>query len=148
MILIVGVVDIFFNFMQCPLHPEWSAPCSVIWINAAGYGFFSIIAIIFAIFSARKLRKIKKKIENEFFEATNQAGNKPEDRLEEPEKTEEKSGEIKEVKAVKPKRIIAKSDKKETPKKAVKKETKKETKKTAKSSAKEESTTKKRYTKK
>ena len=125
MILIVGVIDIFFNFMQCPLHPEYSAPCSIIWINAVGYGFFLIVTIIFAFFSARKLKKIKKKIENEFFEAANQAENKPEnkpeDKLEEPKKIEEKSEEIKEVKAVKPKRIIIKSDKKEPTKKAVKK---------------------------
>jgi len=129
MILIVGVVDVFFNFMQCSVHPEWSAPCSIIWINASGYGFFLVITIIFAVFSARKLRKIKKKIENEFLEIASQAENKPEDKLEAPEKIEEKSEEIEKVKSVKPKKIIVKSDKKEPTKKVVKKETKKETKK-------------------
>ena len=110
MILIVGVVDIFFNFMQCSTHLEWSAPCSIIWINAVGYGFFLVITIIFAIFSARKLKKVKKKIENEFFEATNQAENKSEDELEESKKIEEKSEEIKEIKAAKPKKLIVKAD--------------------------------------
>ena len=119
MILIVGVVDIFFNFMQCPLHPEWSAPCSVIWINAVGYVFFLVVTIIFAFFSARKLKKVKKRIENEFFEAANHA----EDKIENIMEMEEKSEGIKEVK---PRKIIAKSDKKEPTKKVAKKETKKE----------------------
>lgn len=140
MILIVGVVDIFFNFMQCPLHPEWSAPCRVIWINAAGYGFFLIITIIFEIFSARKLKKVKKQIENEFFEATNQAENK----LKETKKEEEKSEEIKEIKTLKPRKLIAKSDKKEPTKKVVKKEIKKSTR----SSTKKELTKKKAPSKK
>jgi len=122
MILIVGVVDIFFNFMQCPLHPEWSAPCSVIWINAVGYGFFLVITIIFAFFSARKLRKVKKRIENEFFEAANHT----EDKIGNIVKVEEK---VEKIKAVKPKKIIAKSDKKAPTKKVTKKETKKEFKK-------------------
>jgi len=142
MILIVGVVDIFFNFMQCPLHPEYSAPCSIIWINAVGYGFFLIITVIFAVFSARKLKKVKKKIENEFFEAANQTENKPEGKLEESEEIEKKSEKFKEVKAIKPKKIIAKSDKKEPTKKVVKKETKKEVKKTTKSTTKKKSTKK------
>ena len=140
MILIVGVVDVFFNFMQCPLHPEWSAPCRVIWINAAGYGFFLIITIIFEIFSARKLKKVKKQIENEFFEATNQAENK----LKETKKEEEKSEEIKEIKTLKPRKLIAKSDKKEPTKKVVKKEIKKSTR----SSTKKELTKKKAPSKK
>jgi ABC-type lipoprotein release transport system permease subunit len=148
MILIVGTVDIFFNFMQCPLHPEYSAPCSIIRINTVGYGFFLIITIIFAIFSARKLKEIKKKIENDFFEVTNHAENKPEDKLDEPEKIEEKFEEIKEVKAIKPKKIIVKSDSKKPTKKVVKNETKKEKKKTIKSPIKKESTTKKKSSKK
>ena len=152
MILIVGVVDIFFNFMQCSTHLEWSAPCSIIWINAVGYGFFLVITIIFAIFSARKLKKVKKKIENEFFEATNQAENKSEDELEESKKIEEKSEEIKEIKAAKPKKLIVKADKKEPTKEVVKKdakkETKTETKKPIKSSTKKQSTTKKKSIKK
>ena len=68
MILIVGTIDVFRGFMICPLHPEWSAPCSVNWIIAAIYGFFLIIVIILAIISARMLRKVKKKIEEEFTE--------------------------------------------------------------------------------
>ena len=36
-ILIVGTIDIFYHFMQCSLHPEWSAPCSVNWIFAVIY---------------------------------------------------------------------------------------------------------------
>lgn len=140
MILIVGVVDIFFNFMQCPLHPERSAPCSVIWINAVGYGFFLIITIIFSFFSDRKLKKVKKRIEDEFFEAASRAENKVENIVE----LEEKSEEIKEIKAVKPNKIIVKSDKKEPTKKVVKKESKK----IAKTSTKKASPTKKKSTKK
>ncbi len=73
MILIVWTVDVFYHFMQCPLHPEWSAPCSVNRILAAMYGIFLIFVIILAIVSARKLRKVKKQIENEFLEATKQS---------------------------------------------------------------------------
>ena len=144
MILIVGIIDLFFNFMQCPLHPEYSAPCNIIWINAVGYGVFLIITIIFAIFSAKKLRKIKKRIENEFLEAANQTANKSEDKI---ETTEEKVDKEK-IKTTKPKKIITKSNKKEPTKKVVKKGTKKEIKKTAKSSTKKESTTKKTSSKK
>ena len=64
MILIVGTVDVFIAFMRCPLHPEFSAPCSVNWILAAIYGVFLVLAIIFAIISAKMLRKVKKQIEN------------------------------------------------------------------------------------
>ena len=70
MILIVWSVDVFYNFVRCPLHPEWSAPCNVNWILAAMYWFFLILVIILAIISSRKLKKIKKQIENEFLEAT------------------------------------------------------------------------------
>ena len=66
MILIVWTIDVFYNFMQCPLHPEWSAPCSVIWIIAAMYGISLLLVIICAIISAHILRKVKKQIENEF----------------------------------------------------------------------------------
>lgn len=124
MILIVWTVDVFFNFMQCPLHPEYSAPCNIIWINAIGYWFFLIVTIIFSIFSARKLKNIKKKIENEFFEVTNHIENKPGDKSEEFEKIEKKSEEIEKVKTVKPKKTIVKYSKKEPTKKVVKKETK------------------------
>ena len=101
MILIVGIVDVFFNFMQCPLHPEWSAPCNVIWINAAGYGFFLLITIILAIFSARKLRRIEKKIETEHLETIKHTE----------DKIENKVKAIEEIKSTNPKKIIAKSDK-------------------------------------
>jgi hypothetical protein len=73
MILIVGTIDVFISFMKCPLHPEYSAPCSVNRIFAAMYGFFLIIVIILAIISAKKLRKVKKQIENEFLEAAKQS---------------------------------------------------------------------------
>ena len=72
MILIVGTVDVFYHFVQCPLHPEWSAPCEVNWILAIIYWFFLILSIIFAIISARKLRKVKRQIENDFLKATKQ----------------------------------------------------------------------------
>ena len=107
MILIVATVDVFFNFMQCPLHPEYSAPCNIIWINAAGYGFFLVITIIFAIFSARKFKKVKKKIETEFIKATNRSEQSDQEGVikeKEPEKVEE-------VEVSTPKKIIAKNDK-------------------------------------
>ena len=126
MILIVGVVDIFFSFMQCSVHPEWSAPCNIIWINAIGYGIFLVITIIFEIFSARKLRKIKKKIEAEFLEVTKHSENKIENKV---EIVEKKSEEIKKVKSTKPKKIIAKADKNWKTKKETKKATKTSTKK-------------------
>ena len=56
MILIVGTVDMFLSFMQCSIHPEWSAPCSINWILGAMYGIFLI----------------KNQIEYEFLEATQQ----------------------------------------------------------------------------
>ena len=148
MILIVWTVDVFFNFMQCPLHPEWSAPCSVIWVNAAGYGFFLIITIIFAIFSARKLRKIKKKIENEFLEVINNTKNESKDQTEKIEKTEEKMGDDKKVKVTKPKKVIVKAEKKEPTKKMVKKNVKKKSNKVNEVSTKRKSPTSKKSTKK
>lgn len=69
MILIVWSIDIFVSFIKCPLHPEFSAPCSVNWILAIMYWIFLIIAIIFAIVSNKNLKNIKKKIENEFMES-------------------------------------------------------------------------------
>ena len=96
MILIVGTIDVFRNFMICPLHPEWSAPCSVNWIIAAVYGFFLIIVIIFAIISARMLRKVKKKIEEEFTETVDNYVKE----------------QVNEVKKSTPKKIIVKKDKK------------------------------------
>ena len=70
MILIVWTVDVFLHFMQCSFHPEWSAPCSVIWILAAMYWIFLLVVIVLNIISTNKLEKVKKKIENEFLEAT------------------------------------------------------------------------------
>ena len=96
MILIVGTIDVFRNFMICPLHPEWSAPCSVNWIIAAVYGFFLIIVIILAIISARRLRKVKKKIEEEFTETVDSYIKE----------------QVNEVKKSKSKKIIVKKDKK------------------------------------
>ena len=101
MILIVGTIDVFRGFMICPLHPEWSAPCSVNWIIAAIYGFFLIIVIILAIISARMLRKVKKKIEDEFTETVDS-------HIQE---------QVNEVKKSKPKKIIVKKDKKSVKKK-------------------------------
>jgi hypothetical protein len=52
--------------MECPLHPEYSAPCSVNWIFAAMYFFFLLITTILAIISNKQLKNVKKKIESEF----------------------------------------------------------------------------------
>ena len=117
--------------MQCPLHPEYSAPCNIIWINAAGYGFFLIVTIIFAIFSARKLRKVKKKIEIEFMKAANHS----EQVIQKEEKEDDTIKEdkiVEEVKVSKPRKVIAKIDKKSDKKeksiekKTIKKTTKKD----------------------
>ena len=115
MILIVGAIDVFVSFMRCPLHPEWSAPCSVNWIIAAVYGVFLLLAILFAIISSRALRKVKKQIETEFTEAI-------ENHVKEQEKEE---SEEKKVKISKPKKIIAKADKKSEKKSVTKKTIKK-----------------------
>ncbi len=105
MILIVGAVDVFVSFMRCPLHPEWSAPCSVNWLIAAVYGVFLLLAIIFAIISSRALRKVKKQIETEFTEAI-------ENHIKEQETQEKEKSEEKKLKVAKPRKVIAKSDKK------------------------------------
>lgn len=52
--------------MICPLHPEWSAPCSVNRIYGGMYGIVLITIIILAIIASKMLRKVKKKIENEY----------------------------------------------------------------------------------
>ena len=103
MILIVGTIDVFRNFMICPLHPEWSAPCSVNWIFAIIYWFFLLITIILAIISASKLRKIKKQIEDEFLESAANV-----------EIHEDKIDNSKKIKETKPKIIIAKNSKKDS----------------------------------
>lgn len=71
MILIVGTIDVFYHFVQCPLHPEYSAPCSVNRILAAIYGIFLLLTIIFEIISAKTLRNIKKQIEENFLTSVN-----------------------------------------------------------------------------
>lgn len=67
MLLIVGTIDVFYRFVQCPLHPESSAPCSVNWFLAVMYGSFLLVTIILAIISSKMLKKIKKQIEDDFF---------------------------------------------------------------------------------
>ena len=101
MILIVGTIDVFYHFVQCPLHPEWSAPCSVNRLLAAIYGVFLILTIVFAIISAKMLRKVKKQIENEFTETIN---NNVKEYVEE-------------IKQTKPKKVIAKTGNKSKKKK-------------------------------
>ena len=118
MILIVGAVDVFVSFMRCPLHPEWSAPCSVNRLIAVVYGVFLLLAIIFAIISSRALRKVKKQIEAEFTEAI-------ENHIKEQEKQEKEKSEEKKVKAAKPKKVIVKADKKSEKKGVTKKTIKK-----------------------
>lgn len=147
-VLIVWTVDVFFQFMQCPLHPEWSAPCNVIWINAIFYWFFLLITIIFAIFSAKKLRKVKKKIENEFLEVANNAKNESEDGIERHEEIEGKSEDVKKVRITKPKKIIIKADKKGSTKNVAKERTENEANKVSETSTKKKSSTSKKSTKK
>ena len=72
MILIVWTIDVFVSFIRCWSHPEWSAPCSINWILAIIYLIFLLITIILAILSNKKLRKVKKKIENEFMRSINE----------------------------------------------------------------------------
>ena len=127
MILIVGSVDVFYHFMQCPLHPEWSAPCSLNWILAAMYGIFLLVTVILAIISKKKLIKIKKQIENEFTESVDSYidSKKAEEKIEENEENTKK-------KETKPRKIIVKKDKKSekkdtTDKKVSKKATTKKT---------------------
>ena len=103
MILIVGTIDVFVSFMRCPLHPEWSAPCSINWLIAVVYGASLILVIILAIVSAKMLRKIKKQIEIEFTETIE--NHIKEQETQGNEKSEEK-------KITKPKKVIARADKK------------------------------------
>ena len=114
MILIVWTVDVFYHFVQCPLHPEWSAPCSVNWLLAAVYGVFLLLTIIFAIISSRALRKVKKQIENEFLDATDHK-----EEIEQKSKLKDETviKELKAEKESKPKKVIAKKDKKSEKKK-------------------------------
>lgn len=128
-ILIVWSIDVFYHFMQCPLHPEWSAPCSVNWILAAIYWIFLIITIILAILSANALRKVKKKIENEFIESINSNDWIIENKNIKKESEQDTKETIKDFKKQtkennKPKRIIVNSDS-TIKEKSIKKTTKK-----------------------
>lgn len=118
MILIVWTVDVFYHFVRCPLHPEWSAPCSINWILAALYWVFLLLTIIFALISARILKKVKKQIENEFTESIDNQSKELE--IQQKEKSESKK-----AKSSKPKKTIAKTDKKSDKKTTTKKMTKK-----------------------
>ncbi len=91
MILIVGTVEVFYHFMQCPLHPEWSAPCNVNRILAAIYWIFLILTIILEIISAKTLRNIKKQIEEEFFSSINSYETNNNERIKEHKKENDKS---------------------------------------------------------
>lgn len=115
-VLIAWTVDVFISFMQCSSHPEYSAPCNVNWIIAIIYWILLIITIILAIISASKLRKVKKKIEEEFIEATTNS-KKIEDDVE--DLNEEKLKNVE--KKVKPKKIIVKDNKTSTKKITTKK---------------------------
>jgi len=125
MILIAGSIDVFYNFMRCPLHPEWSAPCSLNWILAAMYGIFLLVTIILAITAKRKLRKIKKQIENEFTESVDSyiETKKSEEEIEESEETKEDT----KKKETKPRKIIVKKDKKSEKKNTTDKKVSKKT---------------------
>ena len=68
-ILIVWTIDVFISFIRCPLHPEFSAPCSVNWILAVMYWIFLLISIIIALLSNKRLKEVKKKIEDEFMKS-------------------------------------------------------------------------------
>lgn len=136
MILIVWTIDVFYRFMQCTLHPEWSAPCSVNRIFAVIYGIFLVITIILAIVSAKNLREIKKRMENEFFDAVNNI----KDKEDKGEKVKENSEWMEKIRSVKSKKMIVKIDKKES--------VKREIKKNAKSSVKKKSSAKVKDTKK
>ena len=120
MILIVWVVDVFRNFMICPLHPEWSAPCNVNRIIAAIYWIFLLLTIVLAIISAKMLKKIRKKIENEFIDVITNEDKKGQ------LKPERRSKEInKELqKEIRPKNIIAKNNKKSDKKRKISRKTK------------------------
>lgn len=132
MTLIVWTIDVFTSFMKCPLHPEWSAPCNVNWILAAMYWIFLIIVIILAIISAKTLRKIKKKIENEFLEVTNKSKKSLYENMNNGKKSEKESKKIKDdgnVKTnVRPKRIIVNADSSLKNKSSTKKSAKKDVK--------------------
>ena len=101
--------------MRCSTHPERSAPCSINWILAGMYGIFLVLVIILAIISAKKLRKVKKQIENEFLEATKQSKEILENKAKNDKKYEDVKNEIivDEVKIErksKPRKIIVNSD--------------------------------------
>ena len=117
MILIVGSIDVFFNFVRCPLHPEWSAPCSINRILTAMYGIFLLITIVLAIISAKMLRRVKKQIENEFTETINNHT--------ENQKNKDKMGKFKPKKIITKKNIKLENQSETTKKKPKKTSTKK-----------------------
>ena len=104
MILILGSIDVFYSFVRCPLHPEWSAPCEINWILAAIYAIFLLFTVILAIVSDKMLGKVKKQIENEFNETINNHINNKVSESE--DKTDKKLNEKK------PKKTIVKNNKK------------------------------------
>ena len=111
MILIVGTIDVFISFMRCPLHPEWSAPCSINWIIAIIYWIFLVLAIILAVISAKMLRKIKKRIEDDFLESSNYRWNEKNKKTDKSNWNKEEIFEdIKIEKKVNPKKIIVNAD--------------------------------------
>jgi len=117
MILIVGTVDVFYHFVQCPLHPEWSAPCCINWILSAMYGIPLILTIILTIIFSNKLKKIKKQIENDLIDINNKK---------EPLEPQKRNNEInKELqKEIRPKNTIAKSNKRSDKKRKISRKTK------------------------
>lgn len=114
-------------------------------MNAAIYCLFLIITIIFAIFSSKKLRNVKKKIEVEFLETAHENEN-----LEKEELLKENTGEIiKEVKEATTKKVTPKKKKEAKPRKTiVKKDKKSEKKDTTDKKASKKIATKKTTTKK
>lgn len=107
-ILIVWTIDIFASFIKCPLHPEYSAPCSVNWIFAVMYVFFLLITTILAIISTKQLRKVKKKIESEFLDIDKGYNIKKKSGWNNAEKINETKNAIKNT--LKSKRIIVNSE--------------------------------------
>lgn len=71
MILIVGSIDTFVSYVQCLPHIEWSMPCSgILEIKWWFYAIILFIVVILWIISTKRLKKIKKQIENNFIEST------------------------------------------------------------------------------
>lgn len=72
MILIVGSVDTFFSYVQCLPHIERSMPCNgILKIKWWFYAIILFVVIVLCIISAKRLKKLKKQIENNFIESAN-----------------------------------------------------------------------------